>query len=85
MGVTYTWEFDTAVTAFWCSSSLLDVKVSELATWGLDNSDLVGTSVVSDGNVSMVHRLVEVRRIRTGFFGAVRNFCQLGILQESEL
>jgi len=39
--MTYTWEFDTAVTAFWCSTGLLDVKISEGTAWGLDNADLV--------------------------------------------
>ena len=46
-GSTHTWELDATVTALWCSSSLLDVKVSELATWSLDNADLVRLGVVS--------------------------------------
>ena len=41
-----TWQFDSAVTALWCSTGLLDVKISELAAGSLDNSDLVGSSVV---------------------------------------
>ena len=44
---TYTCKLDTAVTALGGSALLLDVKVTELATRGLDNSDLVGTSVVA--------------------------------------
>jgi len=44
--LTYTWELDAAVTALWCSSLLLEVEVTELATWGLDNADLVGGGVV---------------------------------------
>lgn len=34
-------EFDTAVTTFWGGSLLLDVKVSEVAAWGLDDTDFV--------------------------------------------
>lgn len=44
---TYTWELDTAVTAFGRSSSLLDVQKSELATGSLDHSDVVRGGVVA--------------------------------------
>lgn len=46
--MTYTCELDTAVTALWCSTLLLEVKVAELTTWGLNNPDLVGLGVVSE-------------------------------------
>ena len=48
MWATYTWELDAAVTAFWCSTLLLEVKDTELATWGLDDADLVGGGVIPD-------------------------------------
>jgi len=48
-GYTYTRELDAAVTTFRCSSLLLDVEVSELATGGLDYADLVGHGVVAAG------------------------------------
>lgn len=48
-GATYTCELATAVTALWCSALLLDVKVTELTTWGLDDTGQVGLGVVSDG------------------------------------
>lgn len=38
---THALEFDTAVTTFWGGSLLLDVKVSEVAAWGLDDADFV--------------------------------------------
>ena len=44
---TYTWQFNAAVTTFWRSTGFLDVKVSKLAAWGLDDSDLVGGGIVS--------------------------------------
>lgn len=44
---TYTWELDATVTALWGSASLLDVKVSKLASWGLDHANLVGLGVVT--------------------------------------
>jgi hypothetical protein len=44
--LTYTWELDATVTALWCGSLLLEVEVTELATWGLDNADLVGGGVI---------------------------------------
>lgn len=45
---TYACKLDTTVTALGSGTLLLDVKVTELATGGLDNSDLVGTSVVAE-------------------------------------
>lgn len=47
LGLTYTWELNSTVTALWCSSGLLDVEVTERTTWGLHNADLVGLGVVS--------------------------------------
>ena len=47
VGCTYTGELETTVTTFWCSSLLLDVKVTEFTTWGLNDADLVGLGVVS--------------------------------------
>jgi len=41
-----TGEFDAAVTAFWCSALLLQVKISELASGSLNNADLVRLGVV---------------------------------------
>jgi len=49
---TYTREFDTAVTALRRSASLLDVKVSELATGSLDHTDKVRFCVIADEVVS---------------------------------
>jgi hypothetical protein len=46
-GRTYTWEFDTAITAFGSCAFLLDVQKSQAAARGLDDTDLVGASVVS--------------------------------------
>lgn len=43
---TYTWEFGAAVTALGSSSSLLEVQVSQLAAWSLDDADLVALGVV---------------------------------------
>ena len=43
----YTWQFDTAITAFWGRSSLLDVKVAEIAAGGFDDADFVGAGVVA--------------------------------------
>lgn len=43
---TYTWELDAAVTALGCGTLLLEVEVTELATWSPDNADLVGGRVV---------------------------------------
>jgi len=51
MSSTYTCELDTTVTALGGGSSLLDVQVAELTTWGLDHADLVGLGVVSDSTV----------------------------------
>ena len=45
--ITYTWQFDSTVTAFWRSTSLLDVKISKLTTGGLNDADLVRPGVVS--------------------------------------
>lgn len=44
---TYTWKFCAAVTALGCSTSLLDVQVSELTSRRLDDADLVRAGVVS--------------------------------------
>lgn len=56
---TYTWELDAAVTALWCGTLLLEVKVTELATWSPDNADLVGGRVVPvievSANAHMLH------------------------------
>ena len=46
VGCTHTGELDAAVSALDGSSALLDVKVTELSTGGLDDADLVGTGVV---------------------------------------
>lgn len=46
---TYTWELDAAVTALWSGTLLLEVKVTELSTWGLNDADLVGGGVIPDG------------------------------------
>lgn len=46
--MTYTWELDATVTALWCSALLLEVKVTELSTWGLDDADLVGGGVIPE-------------------------------------
>lgn len=46
MRSTYTGELDAAVTAFRCSALLLDVQVSEVATRGLDDANLVRLGVV---------------------------------------
>lgn len=43
---TYTWELDATVTALGCGTLLLEVEVTELATWSPDNADLVGGRVV---------------------------------------
>lgn len=48
MGLTYTRELDTAVTALGGGTPLLDVKVPVLATGGPDNADLVGDRVVPE-------------------------------------
>lgn len=60
-GCTYTCKLDTAVAALWCSSSLLDVKVTELTTWGLDHADLVGLGVVSVSVFSVCSSFVHFR------------------------
>jgi hypothetical protein len=44
---TYTRELDAAVTAFRSGASLLEVKRSEVTTRSLDDSGLVGGSVVA--------------------------------------
>jgi hypothetical protein len=44
---TYTCKLDTTVTTLGSSTLLLDVKVTELATGSLDDSDLVGLGVVA--------------------------------------
>ena len=49
--MTYTWELDATVTALWCSALLLEVKVTELSTWGLDDADLVGGGVIPEGRI----------------------------------
>jgi hypothetical protein len=41
-----TWKSNTAVTALWSRGILLDVQVSEVTTWGLDDLDLVRSGVV---------------------------------------
>lgn len=41
------WQLDLAVAAFRRCTTLLDVEVSKLATGGLDNAGLVGTSIVA--------------------------------------
>lgn len=41
-----TWQSDTTVTALNLGGLLLDVVSNQLATWGLDNLDLVGSGVV---------------------------------------
>ena len=46
VGSTYACQLGAAVTAFGCSALLLDVQVSELATWSLDDADVVGLGVV---------------------------------------
>lgn len=48
VGRTHTGELDAAVTAFWRSTLLLDVQVSEVTAGGLDDADLVGPGVVTD-------------------------------------
>jgi len=40
------WEFDSTVTALWCSTLLLDVQVPELSAGGLHNTDPVASGVV---------------------------------------
>lgn len=40
------WELDATVTAFWGSSLLLDVQVTELSTRSLDDTSLVRLGVV---------------------------------------
>ena len=54
LSVTYTWELDATVTALWCSALLLEVKVTELSTWGLDDADLVGGGVIPEGRILAV-------------------------------
>jgi len=44
---TYACKLDTTVTALGSGTLLLDVKVTELATGSLDDSDLVGLGVVA--------------------------------------
>jgi hypothetical protein len=44
---TYTGKLDTTVTTLGSGTLLLDVKVTELATGSLDDSDLVGLGVVA--------------------------------------
>ena len=48
LGWTYACQLGATITAFWRSSSLLDVQVSQLATWSLDDADLVRLCVVGD-------------------------------------
>jgi len=64
--VTYTTELQAAVTAFRNSSLLLDVKVSESATGGLDNADLVGLCWVADILLVVVVGVAENRIILRG-------------------
>lgn len=49
--MTYTWELDATVTALWCSALLLEVKVTKLSTWGLDDADLVGGGVIPENRI----------------------------------
>ena len=46
LGSTHTRELDTAVTALGSGTLLLQVKVTELTTGGLDDANLVGPRVV---------------------------------------
>jgi hypothetical protein len=55
---TYTWELDTAVTAFGSCAFLLDVQKSQAATRGLNNADFVGAGVVSVFIVSILATIV---------------------------
>lgn len=41
-----TWKSNAAVTTLWSRGVLLDVQVSEVTTWGLDDLDLVRSGVV---------------------------------------
>lgn len=55
-GVTHTGELDATVTALGSSTLLLEVKVPELATGGLDDAHLVGPRVVPIGEKSSIYR-----------------------------
>ena len=48
---TYAGKLDTTVTALGSGTLLLDVKVTELATGSLDDSDLVGLGVVAGSSI----------------------------------
>lgn len=78
---TYTCELDTAVTTLWCCALLLEVEVSELTAWGLDHSDLVGTSVVSMPIVSAqswyLRQLCDILRATTGAVAGRRKFLRV--------
>lgn len=50
---TNAWELGATVTALWRAALLLGVLVLELSPWGLDDSDFVGTCVVSGRNPSV--------------------------------
>ena len=41
MWIAYAWKLDAAVTTFGWAASLLEVLVSEFATWGLDHANFV--------------------------------------------
>lgn len=54
--VTHTGELDATVTALGSSTLLLQVKVTELTTGGLDDANLVGPRVVPIGANSSMFR-----------------------------
>jgi hypothetical protein len=45
--ITYPWEFNAAVAAFYWRSLLLDVEITKDAARSLDDPNLVGTGVVA--------------------------------------